>query len=235
MSRATVPKEELPEHIHNEAQVILAIDSGYLSRALGSDIGTGFDLVYNPPGTVHRDCFWGVGGRFLSVTIPQVLAPRGHEPCALRSNRAMRSARALLGKCVSGTDPLGIEESILNVLAAVEARDEEIHGAEWLGIADEMIAVEATEAHVTIAGLARKLGLHPVYFARAYRAARGHGPAKTLQAHRIAAAVAMLSRDRSLAEVALSCGFADQSHLCRAMRSWIGVPPKALRAAFEPS
>ena len=53
---------------------------------------------------------------------------------------------------------------------------------------------------------------------------------------RVEAAREMMLAQKSLCEIALACGFSDQSHLTRQFRSVIGVTPKAwrrLRAAVE--
>ena len=237
LSRATVPKEELPEHIHEDGQIILAVDPGYLSRAFDGDaLGDGFDLVYNPPGTVHRDCFFDVGGRFLSIAIPRHLTQRAGDPLHARTPGARGAAARLLGLCLADElNALAAENVTLDLLAELRPAQRSTSAPPWLKQADEAIASAATRPSATIRQIAQTLGLHPVYFARAYGSARGFGPATALQRHRIASAVAMLSNDRSLAEIAASCGFADQSHLSRSIRGAFATTPTALRDAFGPA
>jgi AraC family transcriptional regulator len=233
LSRATIPIDQLPEHIHDQGHLILALDPGYLSRAL-DDAGGGFDLIYSPPGTVHRDCFVEPGGRFLSVDVPAGMAPQLADPVRLRSCSAIASSGRLLGLCVSGRNaPLLIEEQLLLLLGEAAPTDSR-HSPAWLDRADELIEASAVE-RVGVSALAGALGLHPVYFARAYRKARGYGPAHSLQMSRVRRAASLMSRDISLAEIAASCGFADQSHLCRSMRRFADVAPSALRGAFSSS
>ncbi|HJR82729.1 MAG TPA: AraC family transcriptional regulator [Sphingomicrobium sp.] len=235
LSRATVPKEELPEHIHTDGQIILALDAGYLSRAFAADEhGRGLDLVYNPPGTVHRDCFFESGGRFLSVSAPASVAPPLPNPVRLEAHSARGSAARLAGLCAraAADDALEIEQTILDLLGGAGTNSEVRHPS-WLPRAHELIDSHSLEQQASIGAIAGALQLHPVYFARAFRAAVGHGPAKALKARRISAATALLSRDISLAEIASSCGFADQSHLCRSMRQMFGIPPSKLGVAFR--
>lgn len=124
LSRATIPLRELPEHQHADGHVILAIDEGYLSRAL-DEPGTGFDLIYSPPGTIHRDCFLEPGGRFLSVDVPTALAPVVSAPVPLRGGAATMLGGRLLGTCITGGDDaaLVIEDYLLSILCAAQ-RDE---------------------------------------------------------------------------------------------------------------
>ena len=230
-----MPKDQLPEHIHEDGQIILAVDPGYLSRAFDRDAhGAGFDLVYNPPGTVHRDCFLEVGGRFLSVAIPRHLSPSICDPLHMRGMAASTAAARIVGMCIDGGLDATVAENVtLDLLGEVVALPMPPPRPAWLKQAEEMISASATHSSSTIAGIAKALGLHPVYFARAYKAALGHGPAKALQRFRLATAVSMLSCDRSLAEVAASCGFADQSHLSRSLRAAFAATPSALRDAFD--
>ena len=235
LSRATVPKEQLPEHVHDDGHIILALDAGYLSRAFGSDQqGAGFDLIYNPPGTVHRDCFFAPGGRYVSIEFPRDVAPDLPSPTRLPGPVPLKAVESALGCILRGEtgSEMFLEEQLLDLVATIGSGAPQSRPPRWFRRAEELIEASCTEPHVTIAGLAASLELHPVYFARAYRAACGHGPARELQRKRLRAAGAMLSRDIALSEVALSCGFADQSHLCRAMRAMLGVTPGALRAAF---
>ena len=81
-----------------------------------------------------------------------------------------------------------------------------------------------------IAELARKAGLHPVYFARAFRRAFGCSPGDYLRQRRIDLAIAGLcGGTRPLAEVAGDCGFADQSHMSHSLQRAIGLSPLQLR------
>ncbi|MGI8706318.1 MAG: helix-turn-helix domain-containing protein [Sphingomicrobium sp.] len=238
LSRATVPKEDLPEHIHPNGQVILAIDRGYLSRAFDADErGRGLDLVYNPPGTVHRDCFVDPGGRFLSISAPARLAPRLADPLRLESHCARSMAARVAGICAQGVDgdrlELELEQLILNLLARAEAKQDVAQRPRWLARAHELIAAQSLDQHASIGAIATALELHPVYFARAFTTCVGHSPAKAMRVRRLSAATALLSRDVSLAEIASSCGFADQSHFCRSVRKVFGISPGVLRTTFQ--
>jgi AraC-like DNA-binding protein len=71
------------------------------------------------------------------------------------------------------------------------------------------------------------------HFSRAFRRTVGAAPHSWLLTHRIEVAKAKL-RDRrlSLSDVALACGFADQSHLTRVFTRIVGVSPGAWRRAL---
>jgi AraC family transcriptional regulator len=80
--------------------------------------------------------------------------------------------------------------------------------------------------------LAREAGLHPVYVARAFRAWFGCSLASYARLLRLDRAIRLLVETRQpLANIAAMAGFADQSHLTRAVRLRTGLTPRGLRAA----
>ena len=80
--------------------------------------------------------------------------------------------------------------------------------------------------------LAAIADLSPKHFARAFRQSTGMPPHRWLIERRIDRAKALLrTADLSLAEIALSCGFADQSHFTRVFTAAIGTTPGAWRRA----
>ena len=82
----------------------------------------------------------------------------------------------------------------------------------------------------SLADVARDCGLSPGYFARAFKASTGTTPHGWLQACRVDRAKDMLlAPDLSLAEVAMACGFADQSHFTRTFFRLAHATPGAWR------
>lgn len=95
--------------------------------------------------------------------------------------------------------------------------------------AKELLA-SRRDGDLTLAALARECGLSRSYFLQAFRATAGCTPHRWLQRHRVATAQAML-RDSAatIAEIALLCGFADQSHMTRVFTRLTGHTPAAWR------
>lgn len=87
--------------------------------------------------------------------------------------------------------------------------------------------------------LARLCGLSSRHFARAFRDSTGMTPHQWTMRARVQAAKAMMAEGgERLAEIALACGFADQSHLTRVFKREAGVAPAAwrrTRAAAAPA
>jgi AraC family transcriptional regulator len=78
--------------------------------------------------------------------------------------------------------------------------------------------------------LAELTGLTSKHFARAFKQSTGLPPHQFLIARRIEVAKRRLTDGKtSLANIALACGFADQSHFTATFRKVVGVPPAIWR------
>lgn len=95
--------------------------------------------------------------------------------------------------------------------------------------AKEMLAANLTGA-TPLAEIAAACSLSSDYFARAFRRSTGLAPHRWLLQARVEHAMALLRQpDPSLSEIALACGFVDQSHFTRVFRARVGVTPRAWR------
>jgi AraC family transcriptional regulator len=82
--------------------------------------------------------------------------------------------------------------------------------------------------------VARECRLSVSHFSRAFRRTTGIAPHNWLLARRVEVAKEKLRDDRlSLLDVALACGFADQSHFTRVFGRIVGASPGAWRRALE--
>lgn len=78
--------------------------------------------------------------------------------------------------------------------------------------------------------LATECGLSTRHFARAFRQSVGMPPHRYLLKRRVEVACDLLARSgMTLPEVALACGFGDQSHFTRVFRASVGVTPGTWR------
>lgn len=79
---------------------------------------------------------------------------------------------------------------------------------------------------VHVSDLAKQVGLSASSFSRAFKVSMSTSPHKWQLSERIVAAQIMLREGaRSLAEVALATGFAEQSHFARVFKEKVGVTP----------
>jgi AraC family transcriptional regulator len=78
--------------------------------------------------------------------------------------------------------------------------------------------------------IATELGLSVSHFSRAFRISTGLPPHQWLLQQRVKAAKQLMTvRDLPLSEIAISAGFANQSHFTRVFSSMVGVSPGAWR------
>ena len=88
------------------------------------------------------------------------------------------------------------------------------------------ILLENLEGDISISQVAEACGLSRGYFIRAFRETTGMTPYQWLLGERINRARALLRTSNApLAEVAIACGFADQSHFTRVFATVVGTTP----------
>ena len=93
---------------------------------------------------------------------------------------------------------------------------------------------ERLDQSFPVAAVADACGLSVNHFSRAFRRSLGKPPHRWLLDQRIERARDMLrTTDMSLADIALSCGFAEQSHFTRVFARLVGMPPGAWRRSAD--
>jgi AraC family transcriptional regulator len=108
-------------------------------------------------------------------------------------------------------------------------------GHDGLTFVQERAVRDYVHAHlaerISLQDLASSVALSRFHFARRFRQSTGTSPHEFVLAQRVERAATMLSRtDTPLREVALRCGFADQSHLTRVFKRHMGTTPGRYRA-----
>jgi AraC family transcriptional regulator len=84
--------------------------------------------------------------------------------------------------------------------------------------------------NLTLQQVASECGLSVAHFSRAFKISAGATPHEWLQFRRIDRARTLLAENRqSLSEIALRCGYSDQSHFTRIFSRVVGVTPGAWR------
>jgi AraC family transcriptional regulator len=106
--------------------------------------------------------------------------------------------------------------------------------APWQVRRAKEILSASLDGHVPLKDVAMECRLSVSHFSRAFRRSMGVAPHKWLTTRRVEVAKEKLRDGRlSLFDVALACGFADQSHLTRVFTRMVGVSPGAWRRALD--
>ena len=240
--RPVLPPEDVPLHTHPEGSFTFILSGVHLSNAVDASdpCGPG-TLIYNPPGTTHRDRFQELdGGRFLSISVPQGITDSlalPKRPTRLRQHQTLGLARAIARECLSWDrrSPLLTECLCLELLAGAGTAKRQNAGSApaWLTRAQEILTEECTES-ITITGVARTVGVHPAHLARGFSRFFKRSPGEHLRRSRLArAADLLLETDLPLVEIALTCGFVDQSHFTNMFKRQRGLSPAAYRSRFK--
>jgi AraC-like DNA-binding protein len=88
------------------------------------------------------------------------------------------------------------------------------------------LLIDSISGDLPLSDLARECGLSLTSFSRAFRKSVGVPPHRWVIQQRIELAKTLLRGDpMSLAEVALECGFSDQSHFTRFFTAAVGASP----------
>lgn len=151
----------------------------------------------------------------------------------LETAEKLRRAHALME---SKADKLAVDQALMAALGQMVRRHARIDprrrllGGEAGPVQRARHRIEALYMQdLTLDELAQEARLSRYHFLRAFRREVGVTPHAYLTSRRIVAAKRLLAGDQPLSEVALACGFYDQSHFSRAFKGCTGVTPGQYR------
>jgi AraC family transcriptional regulator len=240
------PRARVPRHSHKCSYISFLLCGSYKEQ-VGSQIVEvqRHDILFHEEAETHSDYFGAQGGRILSLELPARWLDRLRElhllvdkSARLRGTSVKVLARTMYAHFV-GADPeseLMVEALAIELLAHLPksrtpARPHQPN--RWLRQVADLIHQSFREP-VSLSNLASVAGVHPVHLAREFRRAFGRSVGEYVRALRIEFACRQLAEtDRSLAEIALEAGYADQSHFGRAIMQATGLSPSAYRRRFQ--
>jgi len=236
-----IPEEEMQTHTHEQATFVMVLDGLYISSARNAGPRCRAPtLIYNPPGTTHRDRFEELSGEFLGVAISSAslqhaieYTPLPDRAISLQSSVALSAGRRLAALCarLDDTFPLLAEGLCWELMghAATASCCPERRPPAWLQTSKELLHERCNQTF-GVADAARAIGVHPVHFVRTFRRFFHCTPGEYLRWCRIEKAKSLLtSSSLSLAEAALESGYADQSQLSKAFKRHFGLSPGEYR------
>lgn len=237
----------VPAHEHPLPYFSLVLGGNYEEEGKrGFNQYQGFTLAFHPAYTRHTGVVPEGGASFFSVEIGASWLDMFRGPKSL--NDAVYELHAgdltwlavkLLREYCAGSDASELAmESLLWEMLGAAARLQHVHRhrePEWWGRAIALLHDRFREG-VRIAELADEAGVHPVYFARAFRQVTGKNAGAYLQNLRVEHACRLLAnRERPLSEIAAEAGFADQSHMTRMFRRMVGTTPAEMSKTLHRS
>jgi AraC family transcriptional regulator len=240
----TLRAEDVPLHTHENASFVFVLSGAYLSSADGAaPVSVSPTLIFNPAGTVHRDSFVLADGRFLAVSISDhslrvaldwAVLPTA--AAALTSGTGFNTALQFAQQCAApGPASISTMEAMCwELLSTVSGvclwpNKHQTSLPSWIGRARELLHDRCSDS-LQITEIAQHLGVHPVYFARAFRQVFRCTPGEYRTRCRLRDALALMNNASiPLSEIALNAGFFDQSHFSTAFRKHFGIAPQAYR------
>ena len=232
----------LPGHEHELAYFSLLLDGAY-TETIGRRLfryrpGT---VGFHPAGLRHCDEIGSCGGRFFCIELDGRWLESARElerklrpspgiyegevaMLALRLHHEMRSE--------DDCSHLAAEVLVLEMLSGLDREPRPFAGTDppaWLLRVKERLR-EEIRPRPALVDLARDASIHPVYLARAFRRFERCSVGQYARRLRVERACREILRgERTLADIALDAGFADQAHFTRVFKRFLGVPPGAFR------
>jgi AraC family transcriptional regulator len=197
----------------------------------------------------YHDLFFYLPRSALDAIADEAEAPRigdlNHKPVAIDDATISSLGMAVL-PALSHPDQAS-QLFVDHVLLAVGVHVAQTYGGmralprpAWGGLAPwqvrraKEILCANLDGRVQLKEVARECRLSVSHFSRAFRRSMGVAPHNWLLTRRVEVAKEKLRDDRlSLVDVALACGFADQSHLTRVFTRMVGASPGAWRRALD--
>ena len=230
-------------HHHDEPSLIVVVGGSYLEHIQGSEVehAAGHMLFY-PAFATHSQRFSSGGARKIVFT-PEAssldyLQERGVSVDTARyvaTPVVSQMAHRVLAEVQSDDafTPLALKGILLELVAAfarMEQSDRPAAPPSWVRAARDYVR-ECAEQNPSLETIAARAGKHPVHLAKEFRRYFGTTIGAYQRQLRLQRAEAMLlRRNFDLTDIALACGFADQSHFCRSFKAAYGVTPSKFRS-----
>lgn len=233
-----------PLHDHRQACFLLTGDCNYREQ-LGSKTShyAPNTILWRPADISHTDGIEGNGGCTFNVFIKDGLLDKVSEYSRIPAEFAEKNTylvylanrlRNEFRHWAAGSEL--IAEGLLLEMLGVASRKGTLTDKRppaWVVAVAERLQDEFADSH-TNWNLANEVGKHPVHLARTFRKHYGKSIGGFLKEIRVNRAMQLIVQDsQTLAEIAYSSGFSDQSQLTRAFKDITGITPGAFRDGIQ--
>jgi AraC family transcriptional regulator len=240
------PDLQVPMHLHAHAHLVIMLRGKYINRSSGRNLEfIPWTVGFYPAGEQHSSSYSELGARALHIDIPQKKLEMIREVCPALGDRLI--ARDEKSAFISGemhrelctvddsVSPIVLEGLILQLFGEISRvpMQKTRQYPSWLSRADALIRAQFTE-QLTLSDIASQAGVHPVHLAREYRKCYRSTVGERIRRLRIDYACQQISTtENTIADIALTSGFADQSHFTVVFKSYVGSPPSVYRRALR--
>jgi len=239
------PHVSSPRHAHVKNYLIVTLAGRYFSTFdTRTEEFKPWTVSFHQAGTSHTSRYDPNGAKVLYIEVPTDQLKRlwGASPShlahfSLRGGVVEWTARQIYSEFKTGDaySPVVMDGLVIQMLAHFLRRRSGRAQClpVWLGNADEIIRRRFPEP-LGLVDIAQLVNVHPVHLAREYRRHYDCTIGEQIRRLRIEYACEQLSTgDLSLADIALSAGFADQSHFTTSFRQQVGAAPSHYRKAVR--
>jgi AraC family transcriptional regulator len=236
----------LPWHAHEHANVVLLLDGSFTETFAGRSVTcTDPVALYKPAAERHANEYGRDGARFLIVELlPAQLEQLRVRGAKLGGVRTVRDGAVLdLGvrlyrelrqlDAYSTLSVAGLVYELLAVMSRAVGTESDAPAPRWLRrVRDELH--DNFSQRFNIGELASRAAVHPDHLSRSFRRHYGVLIGEYVRRLRLEwAARELVSADRTLAELAVTAGFVDQSEFTRRFREHFGTTPGRYRSALR--
>ena len=229
----------LPRHSHDRAGFCLVLGGTYVEGYRSRDLRCRpHSVTFSPAGEEHRNDFENTAAHCLIIDVPPNIVERADSalrtPFEEHSGQLAAIAERVLREVHTSdsASPLAIEGLVMEMIAVASRREHKPEREVPPAIRRVRDLLEARFAEsLQLDEIAAAIDRHPVYIATRFRRAYGETIGACVRRLRIARVQHELaSTSRPIADIALSAGFANQSHMTRLFHKATGMTPAVYRA-----
>ena len=236
------PNQRLSKHCHEHVNFVIVVRGGFTEHVGRTTRRCEpSSVIFRPPGELHADDFHNAGGRCLTIEVAEQWLKSTPEPeVIIRDPAVVQNAllttissrlyaefrrldnisalaiEGLIFEMIAEVSRLSIKQRVSSPRCRIENAREIIHSQ--------------FSTNITLRFLADSIGAHPVYLAREFRNRYHCTIGDYIRNLRIQFACRELAQsDATIAQIASTSGFFDQSHFTRTFKQLIGTTPTKYR------
>lgn len=212
------PFERQKFHHHDDTRIIVVLSGGFREQGFGAaGMFSRGDVIIRPVFAGHSDWASASGATYIQFrAAPNLLTKQIHSWRSLRGGVDLSNPRVWQM----------LTSSFAAEFLAEQVREhayELMESADPLDISARSLAAAPAQ---NLKRLAMRAGMRADSFSKAFKRKFSVSPRSFAKSAQLERAMEMVAQGgASLADVAASCGYYDQSHLCRAFRRRTGVTP----------